>query len=838
MSYSFKIQNNQMQNKKALHFILIFFSILFQATISHAQEPGTWSTPKMHPCYQGISISVVNFGSDNRGGYSWGIKFFNDKYQTPVSFKYKLSIGEKITSKDAWLAVWKLGNGKSHSDAHDKSTAWTYQSSSEEWFVYLWDVCFDGMQCGGADECFAECDKVEGKENQLCGLSDQYKPTPGSNQLSLLSGNASAPVVDHNAEAAKGTASKWLTDNKEDELQIVKTEDGLLVKRKGEKDFKLYKKIGDKTYRLEEGKEFFIIKYSSDNKFGYWNTGVLENYYSLVAEEEVGAGKVRSGIWTGGTGGNVKITVQENGLIYHSINSVDDGSPFYKKISATEYRRDNADGITFCTLKLKEDNKLHYTCSDKPGAYIAISELTFLSADEEGKPDIGETTNWIRDDKKVQIEMGKTEKGIYWRRKGDKDYIYFFKVPGGNYRYETEKVFYLLQFVSETKVNFLDNGGVVNYYTLVAADEETKPVETDDEKFNFKGTTVWKDVVESKDYAYHYYAIIDRFLFEIEEGGNPDDIRWGSDGPETGKYFCYHKITPDKYDSYYSTRFITFLNKDKLVEREYDNGKTLKAERFANRIGTLSENSLPTASKETISIKNATGSWNYESMYDPKKRLTTLELFSDNDNKISIKKYNADKKYEYLYEKVSANVFEHKLKKVGTAKLVFLSPTRIFLSYVYKNCVSFGYYNKIAVPIVKQETKPAPATENKTEVGSTKISKWQDTNPCCPDIRYLATAPEGLYFTYEWGFPNGQTWEDKIKKGETKFGLLYNKISMNVYSDKQEQINYSLKHYGSSKIESYSRITFESNNRIKWEKIFARDRSEYVLYSYYFRLVE
>ena len=252
----------------------------------------------------------------------------------------------------------------------------------------------------------------------------------------------------------------------------------------------------------------------------------------------------------------------------------------------------------------------------------------------------------------------------------------------------------------------------------------SKP-ETDDEKFNFKGTTVWKDVVESKDNPYRYYAIINRFLYEVVEGGNPDDIKWFSDGPDAGKYFCYHKIAPDIYESYYSTRYITFLNKDKLVEKEYDKGKKLKAESYATRIGTLSENSLPTASNETISTKNATGSWNYESMYDPKKRLTTLNLFSDNDNKISIKKYGYDKYPEFLYEKVSANVFEHKLKNVGTAKLVFLSPTRIYLSYVYKNYVSFGYYNKIAVPIVKQETKPAPVTENKTVATNCDISgKW------------------------------------------------------------------------------------------------------------------
>ena len=369
---------------KNRNILIAVVSVLLFSTNSQAQEPGDWTEPKDHPCYQGIKISVANMGqSKDPVGYRWGIRFFNAKYNLPVSFKYKLSIGEKVSSKEEWKSV-SIGKGDNYSDAHDKFTAWIYPSSSETWYVYIWDVCFDGMRCGGEDECFAECDKTAGKENQLCGLSEEYKPTPGANQPSLLEGTAVAPEEEPDED--KGPADKWEADDKTGELQVIKKEDGLLVKLGGEKEYRFFKKIGDKTYRHEAGKDFDIIKFSTDDKFSYWHNGELQNHYTLVTEDD-GESKVRSGIWTKGlSNAKVKITVTKEGLTYHSINSVDDGSPFFKRVSSTEYRLYDRDGILFNALTLKEDGTLHYTFTDKPDSYVKIAELVFLSAEEEEKP--------------------------------------------------------------------------------------------------------------------------------------------------------------------------------------------------------------------------------------------------------------------------------------------------------------------------------------------------------------------------------------------------------------------------------------------------------------------
>jgi hypothetical protein len=494
-----------MKNKNIL---IALISFLVLSTNSDAQEPGEWSEPAVHPCYQGIKISVANMGqSKDPAGYRWGIRFFNDKYSLPVSFKYKLSIGEKVTSKEGWLAVGNLKKGDSYSDAHDKFTAWTYASSSEEWYVYIWDVCFHEMRCGGADECFAECDKTAGKENQLCGLSEEYKPTPGSNQPSLLEGTAAAP--DEEEPEDKGPADKWEADDKAGELQVIKKEDGLLVKLDGEKEYRFFKKIGDKTYRHESGKEFDIIKFSTDDKFSYWHNGVLENHYTLVTEDD-GESKVRSGIWTKGLSySKVKITVTKDGLTYHSINDPDDGSPFFKRISATEYRRYDPGGVLFCSLTLKEDERLHHICHDKPASYVKVEELVFSSAEEDkNNVDISE---WK--DKKgetYRIIIAKNDNGLVSMIKGIPRSTFYTKVTENTYETTFKNgTKQLLEFIDDTKYKTLSNYKESpkkvseSFYELVAAKaDENKPGSTAQNfpvrdikgKWNYVGINMWSEL--------------------------------------------------------------------------------------------------------------------------------------------------------------------------------------------------------------------------------------------------------------------------------------------------------------------------------------------------------
>lgn len=668
-----------MKNKNIL---IAVVSFLLFITGSYAQSPGEWSKPLTHPCFQGIMISVVNMGKGSGDNdYLWGIKFKNN-YDVPVTFKYKLSIGEKITSKYGGNEAPLKRKGDQNDtriDGNDKFTAKLYHNSSEEWYLYVWDVCFDGMRCGGADECFADCDKDKDypKPNQPCGLSSSpsLNAPEINNEPKEMSGKqAAGPKKEGDETPDIGETSNWVRDDKKVEVNMGKTEKGIYWKRKNNKKYTFFEKLPSGAYRYEVGKDTYIIQFVSATKIQFSENGTVTNHYNLVTDEEDdGDSKVRSGIWTNG-GDKFKITVKEDGLTYDRINDeCTNCSKFFKKISATEYRRYDPDGILFCTLKLKEDKKLHYTCNDKPDSYVGMGELTFISADEETKP------------------------------------------------------------AAET------NG---------------------DDKYNFKGTTIWKDEIENT-YTYSLYAIIDSGLYDVKEGGNPSDIPWNWSSVEVKKYALYHKTTPDVYEwkvnHSKSSYYIVFLSNDKLMTKGYDNnGKKLRSKYFANRIETWSENSLPKASNETISLKDATGKWDYEVKYNTRMQGTSIQLASNSDNKITIKDCNSCQ--EFLYEKVSANVYEYKVKNVGAAKLVFVSPTRICLSYVYKNYVSIGYYNKPAAPpIVKQENKPVSPSDIsadwRTEDGSITLT--------------LLVKDNGLYA--------------KIKGSSDETALLYKKISATEY---------------------------------------------------------
>ena len=357
-----------MKKIKVFNISVVMFVLLGVQLSSQAQlKDVVWSNPMRHPCYKGLTLSVLNMGwSDDVKAYLWGVRIKNN-YTTTVSFRYLLSVGneKKNAAKSYYDAAFNLKPGDTITNGGNVFTAIMFKDAATDWRVMVGDVCFDGMRCGGADDCYAGCDMVMERPNQLCGLSSTASPNDPINKIE--------------PSAAEGT---------------------------------------------QAGPE--------------------------------------------------------------------------KKEAET--------------------------------------------------PGMGETTHWIRDDKKVEIEMSKTEKGIYWRRKGDKDYTYFFKVPGGNYRYETEKVFYLLQFASETRVNFLDNGAIVNYYTLVTTDDEPKTAaEENGSKYFLKGTTVWK-----------WPHSEDNLSFALMDGGLITVLEIGQPYPNIDKMKATYKtVGSDTYQQYY-------VNKDSL----------------------------------------------------------------------------------------------------------------------------------------------------------------------------------------------------------------------------------------------------------------------------------
>ena len=198
-----------MKEKPYLSGLAILFAIVFSFTHSFAQGNGKWSSWESMPCYQGISVSVVNMGhSANAGGYLWGIRLRND-YSKPVTFRYRLSIGEKNESMEGGDAVWKLKPGEIWTDGDDKFTAKLYQSSSAEFNCFIWNVCFGDAKCSGAAGCYAQCDDSKGQENQPCGLekTTEVKTRPvtsaNGNEKTTAPGTKSNPGAINRAEIEK-----------------------------------------------------------------------------------------------------------------------------------------------------------------------------------------------------------------------------------------------------------------------------------------------------------------------------------------------------------------------------------------------------------------------------------------------------------------------------------------------------------------------------------------------------------------------------------------------------------------------------------------------------------
>ncbi|MBL7700661.1 MAG: hypothetical protein JNM14_00305 [Ferruginibacter sp.] len=168
-----------MKKKKLLHLILVAFILLWQQTNTYAQINAVkWQPWMQHPCYKGLSISVRNMGwAKQAEGYLWGVRFRND-YDTAVTFKFGLTIDtEKI--KGGTSAVYKLKAGDTWTEGADSMTAHIFKTASIDWAVDVGELCFDGMHCGGKNDCYAICDSVEKKINQPCGLEANTAIRPG-----------------------------------------------------------------------------------------------------------------------------------------------------------------------------------------------------------------------------------------------------------------------------------------------------------------------------------------------------------------------------------------------------------------------------------------------------------------------------------------------------------------------------------------------------------------------------------------------------------------------------------------------------------------------------------
>jgi hypothetical protein len=275
-----------MKKKSCLLFSVLLLAFIFTTKNILAQSPGNWGNWETMPCYQGISVSIVNMGySKSAGGYLWGIRLKNN-YATPVTLKYRLSIGEKNTSQEGGDAVWKLKPGDIWTDGNDKFTAKLYQSSSTESNCYIWNVSF-----GDVSNCFAGCDVVKAKENQQCPVASKKPATTNPATATNASGTGNTNTPPGKTKPAAANNANPAVFNKADverdcrkvaavHCKLAETETKIYeLQEAGKTTDKLYKEVEKLCKEVFDNKFLFLPEKYAGKK------GALELWNKIWAEE-------------------------------------------------------------------------------------------------------------------------------------------------------------------------------------------------------------------------------------------------------------------------------------------------------------------------------------------------------------------------------------------------------------------------------------------------------------------------------------------------------------------------------------------------------------------------
>ena len=140
---------------------LLLAAVLLQATFLFGQGSnwGGWIT---HDCYKGIKFKIVNWGKVAGPGYDnyWGL-IFQNTYSQPVSFAYHLSVGgENPPTQYNYSVTYKIKSGGIYNNDGNKETALLFKSNSENYVIYIKDVCLG--DCKGN---YIDCQGITQKIN-------------------------------------------------------------------------------------------------------------------------------------------------------------------------------------------------------------------------------------------------------------------------------------------------------------------------------------------------------------------------------------------------------------------------------------------------------------------------------------------------------------------------------------------------------------------------------------------------------------------------------------------------------------------------------------------------
>jgi hypothetical protein len=151
-----KIRNN-------IAALIITSFILLLSTLKICAQEFTEPEPDKK-CYQGLWISwAKTLYSEKTGEYLYYFRIFNH-YSKPVKFDVWFKVGDKTISRSTEMIP---------KDGGKWSDAMNLFKSSEPPSYYIDNVCFEGMKCGGKDDCYAKCDLEKEKINQPCGLENE-----------------------------------------------------------------------------------------------------------------------------------------------------------------------------------------------------------------------------------------------------------------------------------------------------------------------------------------------------------------------------------------------------------------------------------------------------------------------------------------------------------------------------------------------------------------------------------------------------------------------------------------------------------------------------------------
>lgn len=267
--------------KKTLkHFPVIILLLLYYATSAQLKDV-KWTAPETHPCFYGLSISVLNMGyQKDPNSHLWGIRITN-KYRKTVTLRYKLIVGGEGQAGNGGV-IWKLKPGDTWTDGGDVFTGNMFKTPANDWKAAIWQVCFDGINCGGPNECYADCDRINGNENQPCDAKDG-EPVANKPPAEM---NGTAPDPDGEKKDANGYSGKydkWEQEGKDVVMTIGISETGIYWKEKEGQPPSFFKNIKPGVFRYDKGDDFMLVRFESDDRLSLWNNGSLVGYFKNPA---------------------------------------------------------------------------------------------------------------------------------------------------------------------------------------------------------------------------------------------------------------------------------------------------------------------------------------------------------------------------------------------------------------------------------------------------------------------------------------------------------------------------------------------------------------------------